>query len=263
MHERVAVILLCCVLVLGGAMTWWLELRPPLEVDVSPLRSLPARLDDWTSVEVDLDDRVARELAADFNIQRAYQHPTGQLVWLYLGYYSTERGGRPEHTPRGCYTGAGWELLDTRVLRVGGGRVQEFVMQRDGEHRLVHFWFRSHRQGGLAGGIDFGLDRVIGKLTTGRADGALIRISTPMRGPDEAGAARARLASFRSRLVPQIAERWPTERTSDAAARSSALGARGGAERRDAGGVEERKGHHLRGADGHLRDGRASRGVGA
>jgi len=212
MSERLALFLLCAALVVGGGLAWWLQLQPPLTVDVTPLRTLPPSIDDWTSVDLEVDDRVADELAADFNIQRAYRHPTGQLIWLYVGYYSTERGGRPEHTPRGCYTGAGWELVETRVLDVAGGHVQEFLVQRAGEHRLVHFWFRSHRRGGLTGGVDLGIDRVIGKLTTGRADGALIRISTPLRDREEAAAARSRLASFRGGLVPQLESRWPIER---------------------------------------------------
>ncbi len=216
MSERVALILLCAALVAGGGFAWWMRLQPPLEVDVTPLASLPRQVDAWDSIELEVDDRVADELDADFNVQRAYRHPTGQLIWLYVGYYSTERGGRPEHTPRGCYTGAGWELLETRVLPVADGSIREFLVERGGEHRLVHFWFRSHRRGGLTGGVDLGVDRVIGKLTTGRADGALIRISTPIASRADAAAARSRLASFRSGLVGQIERRWPVERASTA-----------------------------------------------
>jgi len=258
MNERIAVSLLCAVLVVGGGLAWWLELRPPLAADVSPLATLPARLDGWTAIDLAFDDRVADELAADFNIQRAYQHPTGQLIWLYVGYYSTERGGRPEHTPRGCYTGAGWELLEARVLDVPDGRIQEFLVRRSGEHRLVHFWFRSHRRGGMTGGVDLGLDRVIGKLTTGRADGALVRISTPVRSRDEAMAARSRLASFRGGLVPQLETRWPEERPTATVADTSramdrATGSAAGArERTRFAGVEPRNTHHLEGDAGHL-----------
>lgn len=258
MNERIAVSLLCAVLVLGGAVAWWLELRPPLTADVSPLETLPNRLDDWTAIDLAFDDRVADALAADFNVQRAYRHPTGQLIWLYVGYYSTERGGRPEHTPRGCYTGAGWELLETRVLDVPDGRIQEFLVRRSGEHRLVHFWFRSHRRGGMTGGADLGLDRLISKLTTGRADGALIRISTPIRNEDDAMVARSRLAAFRGGLVPQLETRWPEERTAATVADTSRAmdrateSAAGVWERTRFAGVEWRNAHHLNGDAGHL-----------
>lgn len=211
MSERISLVALCVALVAGGAFAWWLRLQPPLAVDVSPLESLPLHLDGWRSIDLEVDDRVADELAADFNIQRAYRHPTGHLIWLYVGYYSTERGGRPEHTPRGCYTGAGWEILESDVLDVPDGRIREFVVRRGGEHRLVHFWFRSHRRGGMTGGIDLGLDRVVGRLTTGRADGGLVRISTPLERREDAPAARSRLSTFRDGLVGQLARHWPGE----------------------------------------------------
>jgi hypothetical protein len=50
----------------------------------------------------------------------------------------------------------------------------------------------------------------VGRLTRGRADGALIRISTPLSGDDEISA-RGRLLGFAAALDPLIAERWPTE----------------------------------------------------
>jgi EpsI family protein len=156
---------------------------------------------------------VEDELRADINLQRLYVHPTGNAVWLYVGYYGTARGGRPEHTPRGCYTGAGWGIESSRRLEVdpnGVLRVNEYVVERDGERQLVHFWYRSHRKTGLLGGMDQNLDRLVGRLLEGRADGALIRLSTPLAAGDEV-AARGRLLAFAATLDPLLAARWPDE----------------------------------------------------
>jgi len=130
-----------------------------------------------------------------------------------VGYYGTQRGGRPEHTPRGCYTGAGWSIAQGRTLDVDprtGLRVNEFLVEREGERRLVHFWFRSHRRTGMLGGLDQNLDRLWGRLLDGRADGALVRLSAPVVG-DDLVSTRGRLLAFATRLDPLLAERWPTE----------------------------------------------------
>ncbi len=165
-------------------------------------------------MEIPLEDTVEAELRADANLQRAYVHPaTGDVVWLYLGYYGTARGGRPEHTPRGCYTGAGWAIADARVVPGGAGPVNEYVVEKGGERRLVHFWYRSWRTPAMTGGIDQNLDRMVGRLLAGRADGALIRVSTPITSSVEA--ARSRLAAFERELVPEVAERWPVERAAE------------------------------------------------
>ncbi len=195
-----------------GAFAWSLQLRPAFEIDASALATLPNEIDVYHSEEIPLESTVESVLRADFNLQRSY-YGAGSLVWLYVGYYGTTRGGRPEHTPRGCYTGAGWGIESARTLRVvpnGELKVNEYLVEKNGERRLVHFWYRSARRTSMLGGWDQNVDRLVGRLTDGRADGALIRISTPLDGSDEISA-RGRLLGFASVVDPLIAERWPTE----------------------------------------------------
>jgi len=211
--ETWTTILLCLVLGSVGSFAWWLQLRPPLQADVTALAGLPDQIAQWSSSDVSLDAAVESELRADLNLQRVYYEPTGEMLWLYIGYYGTAAGGRPEHTPRGCYVGANWGIESSRVLEPAPHpplRLNEYLVTRADERRLVHFWYRSHRSTGLLGGLDQNLDRLIGRLVDGRSDGALIRISTPLRGDDVVGA-RSRLLSFASSLDPLLADRWPAE----------------------------------------------------
>lgn len=210
--ERVGTALLVLALLGVGALGWRLQLAPPLQVDASALAALPEQIGAWRGRDIPVEATVESILRADFNLQRVYRHPTGAFVWLYIGYYGTARGGRPEHTPRGCYTGAGWEIESSRPLRVtpdGDLRVTEYRVARGGERRLVHFWYRSHRRTGMVSGLDLNVERVLGRLSEGRADGALVRISTPIR-VDET-TARARLLAFASELDPVLARHWPSE----------------------------------------------------
>jgi EpsI family protein len=195
-----------------GAVAWSIQFQPTLEIDASELATLPTQIDLYRSRDIPLASTVESILRADFNLQRAYLRGTS-VVWLYIGYYGTTRGGRPEHTPRGCYTGAGWGIAASRTLEVtpeGDLTVNEYLIEREGERRLVHFWFRSNRRTGMLGGWDQNVDRFLGRLSSGRADGALIRISTPLPDDNVVGA-RGRLMAFASQLDPLIAERWPSE----------------------------------------------------
>jgi EpsI family protein len=204
--------ILSVILLAVGGLAWSLQLQPALEIDASALATLPMRIDVYDGEDIPLESTVESVLRADFNLQRSY-YGAGSIVWFYIGYYGTTRGGRPEHTPRGCYTGAGWGIESSRTLRVapnGELRTNEYLVERDGERRLVHFWYRSVRRTGMLGGWDLNVDRFVGRLSDDRADGALIRISTPLNGDDEISA-RGRLLGFASALDPLIAERWPTE----------------------------------------------------
>lgn len=205
--------LLGAALLAVGGLAWWLQLRPALDVDASALAQLPLRVAGWTGTDVPLEAAVEKELQAQVNLQRVYRHGTGDVLWLYLGYYGTERGGRPEHTPRGCYTGAGWHIEAQQRLEAGGGsplRVNEFRVRRNADQLLVHFWYHSHRRTGMVGGLDQNLDRLLGRVLEGRADGALVRVSAPLRGDDEV-AVRSQLLSFAVELDPLLSEHWPSE----------------------------------------------------
>jgi len=212
-RDQLSTLLLSIGLLAVAALAWGLALRPTPQVDAAELASLPNEIEGWGARDLPLDSVVESALQADFNLQRAYRHPSGGLIWLYVGYYGTGRGGRPEHTPRGCYVGAGWGIEESQVLRAGPEpalSLNEYVVERDGDRRLVFFWYRSHRRTGMLGGLDQNLDRLAGRLLDGRADGALVRLSTPLR-PGEQEAARSRLLSFALALDPLLEERWPRE----------------------------------------------------
>ncbi len=199
-------------LLLVGVVAWRIQLAAPLEVDVAPLEELPRRIDDWHSFDLAIDDAVEAELRADLNLQRAYRRFAGEHVWLYIGYYGTERGGRPEHTPRNCYVSADWGIEQARVVEIDGAlRVNEYLIERRGEQRLVQFWYRSHRRSGLLGGFDQSLDRLLGRLLHDRADGALVRVSMPVD-EESLPLARRQLLRFSASLDGLLEQHWPLER---------------------------------------------------
>ncbi len=76
-----------------GGFAWSLQLQPALEIDTSALATLPIRIDVYDGRDIPLESTVESVLHADFNLQRAY-YGAGSLVWLYVGYYGTARGGR-------------------------------------------------------------------------------------------------------------------------------------------------------------------------
>jgi EpsI family protein len=212
--ERLAVAGLLLAMGMVGATAWWLQLRPPLHADYAPLSTLPMTLGSWSGETVPLDSGVERMLDADFNLHRAYRSPErDQVIWLYVGYYGTRRGGRPEHLPSECYPSAGWTIEHDRTLAIDSERdfqATEYVVSQRGRRRLVHFWYRSSRRTGMVDELNLRLDHLSGRLRGGRADGALVRLSTPVAAGREAEA-RARLVAFARELEPLLAERWPRE----------------------------------------------------
>jgi EpsI family protein len=213
-REQRWLIVLMVALLVAAAISWRLYLRPDLAVDFAQLDALPHQLDDWRGYDIPVEDGVAKMLAADYNLQRVYITRAEDLVWLYVGYYGTLRGGRPEHTPWVCYPSNGWEILQQGIVPVDsrdGRRANEILVEQDGKRRLVHFWYRSHRRSGMLGAFEQALDRLLGRLVEGRADGALVRLSTPLEAGIDIAMARTRLVSFGRTVEPIITARWPSE----------------------------------------------------
>jgi EpsI family protein len=204
------------ILVVAGYAVWWMHFRMPVELDPSSINRIALTLGRWQGEEIPLADGVENMLRADSQLQRRYMSSDADLVWLYVGYYGTERGGRPEHTPWVCYPSAGWVILSAIELSPGsdssegsGGSLNELVVQQGGARRLVHFWYQTHRTKSIATDTGLTLDHVLGRLSpSGRADGALVRLSTPI---DRAGIepARQRLRSFATALESNLRENWP------------------------------------------------------
>lgn len=217
--ERVQTTLLLLLMLAVGAGAWWLQWRPAPRVDPGPLAALPLEVGPWQGRDIPLEDAVERILQADHHVQRVYaRENSGEIVWLYIGYYGTHRGGRPEHTPEVCYPSAGWSVEARESPGLGArdddGSVMLLVAQ-DGRRRLVEYWYRSPLAARRAHRLDLSLDQLRGRLRGGRADGALVRLSTPVVAGGEAAAA-ARLADLGRRLDPLLEKHWPVERPADA-----------------------------------------------
>ena len=212
--DRVATRGLVAAMFAVAAVTWWFQLRPALEFDASRLGELPLQLGAWGGEPVPLESTVERMLRADLNVQRTYRSESvPELIWMYVGYYGTRRGGRPEHTPDVCYPSAGWRIVSSEVWAGAADpdlRANELVVERRGRRRLVHYWYRSARTPVLLGLLPVSVDQLSGRLSSGRADGALVTLSTPLA-DGSLDRARERLLDLRRPLEVELASRWPIE----------------------------------------------------
>ncbi len=221
LSARTEGILLVAVLLLSGALSWWLTLRPIVETDPTRFDALPSSLNGFQAVELEIDESVSKMLAADHNVQRAYLHPQRFVVFVYVGYYGTRRGGTPEHTPDVCYPAQGWEIVASRTHSVGGAEgfdVREFVVEKDGEQRLVHYWYRTTFATGITSVPGLRLQHFWGRLTGNRGDGALIRLSTQIHEGGLDGA-RSRLYGLDLALEEALETVWNSAESEIAALR--------------------------------------------
>ena len=167
------------------------ELRWRLHGHPVPPRSdfaaFPSHVADWSGRDLpDLSAGVKRTLGADNYLLREYRHDvTGAQLDLLVVYYRSQRSGDALHSPKNCLPGAGWEPIASEVILMSDAavphssfKVDHYVIAKDGVEQDVLYWYQAHGRrfaSEYVGKIYLAWDGI----TSGRTDGALIRINAP------------------------------------------------------------------------------------
>ena len=176
------------------------------------LSTFPDSLGDWQGREVTpLETEVLSLLRVSDYLVRRYEDPVGRSVWLYIGYWNTQRKGAQPHSPRNCLPGSGWEPLEASRLWIPGRSrpalaVNRFVVQKDSAQQVVLYWYLAQGRP-VSGEIEARVETVSNAILRNRTDGALVRVSSPVYGSvDETTAV---LTEYVQRLSPLLAEYLP------------------------------------------------------
>jgi exosortase D (VPLPA-CTERM-specific) len=188
-----------------------LATRPQVIPERPPLLAYPMTLDGRTAEPSFLDTATADTLGADdYLLLDFHAGDDAPPVNLWVAYYDALLHGPYIHSPTTCLPGAGWEYVElsprpTELVDFSG---RPLVVNRGvivkGEQRIViYFWMEL--RGRAVHDLQYvKLFNLRDSLLTGRSDGALVRLYTPLR-PDEVPAdADARLADFLESAYPHL-----------------------------------------------------------
>jgi EpsI family protein len=142
----------------------------------------------WQGREASVFDvETLNSLRAKDYLLRRFVDPTGRSLWLYIGYWDTQRKGAQIHSPKNCLPGSGWEPLEAGRVAVplrhpyAPITVNRYVIQKDKRLEVVLYWYDAQGQA-IAGEIPAKIQTVKSAIFRNRTDGALIRVSSPVYG---------------------------------------------------------------------------------
>jgi EpsI family protein len=186
------------------------ELAPP----VAPLTSVPSQIGEWRFAEdFRLDAEIQRILHPDDYIIRTYSAPTGASLSLLVAYFRTQTTGQGPHSPQNCLPGQGWaiqkrEVASIQVPATGESiLVNRYSVFKDNDRSVVLYWYHGPSRV-IANEYRARLQLVLDSLRYRRSDTALVRITVPVIGDDEAAAER-RAVSFAQALHPLLRRHIP------------------------------------------------------
>lgn len=198
-----AAMITSAVLMIGIAFSWQ-SLAPQrgnVAIERETFTTFPRQLGAW---EQDgraerLDAGIAAVLAADDYHSVNFKHPGAAAdVGLFMAWYADQSQGGV-HSPEICLPGGGWEIAwlerSDMTERLGWEtpfHINRAIIQKGQTRMMVYYWFD---QKGRKIAWDFSAKYwlMIDGIATGRTDGALVRLTTPIL-PNETDAdADARL----------------------------------------------------------------------
>jgi EpsI family protein len=189
-------------LVFASSAIAWQAIPPrPLSIVHRDQFSLfPNKLGNWTvAARQRLSPDIEQVLRADDYLAVTLVRPqTSQPVDLFIAWYKDQMKGGT-HSPTVCLPGAGWEISSLHEVQVSKklGKSAPFVLNRaiiqKGLDRMVVYYWYEQQGTRVASSYYSRFLLAWSKMATGRSDGALVRLITPIAQNESSATADARL----------------------------------------------------------------------
>ncbi len=171
-----------------------------------PLASFPTALGALQSHDAPLENWQVQAVQVDDYLSRVYRGSGGPLLYLYIGYYKSQRAGQTVHTPTNCLPGSGWQAVTASYLKLSLpngqlGDVNSYVVEKGLNRQVVLYWYQAHGRI-LANEYRAKFYTILDAIKLNRTDATLVRISTPIL--DDEVMARERAVAFAQQTLVQL-----------------------------------------------------------
>lgn len=181
---------------------------PPITL-LQDFKYFPMQLGTFQGRHVPLDDVFLKKFPFKDYLNAEYTNPGHGGISLWIAYNEYQKWGEATfHSPYGCYTGVGWQIVDSTTLNISGKYpVNRILMKRGDDQIIVFYW---HLRGGRWVIGDYSNKFAMAKsiLLNRRSDGAVFLLSTSVIGKD-VESAQNYLISFAELLIPLLPQFIP------------------------------------------------------
>lgn len=201
------------VLVTVLSVAWYsIPKREAITIDRDPFVLFPSQVGDWSAgPQFTLDPAIERVLRAhDYLSLNLFKPSEEEHVELFIAWYENQLQGGV-HSPEFCLPGAGWEIARLEQIE-SSLPVAEFgepfelnraVIQKGVNRMLVYYWYEQQGER-TASMFTAKLQLMTGKLSNGRNDSAIVRLTTAMQQGESIADAEARLQDSMKGVVPKL-----------------------------------------------------------
>jgi len=201
------------ILMVGVSVVWQtMPERNHVTVSRDTYALFPRQLGDWRQdgAPRQLSASVEASLAADDYRSANFIHPDhGATVEFFSAWYASQ-SQNGVHSPEVCLPGSGWEIawlersdLTAEMQSDTPFNINRVIIQRGENRMMVYYWFEQKGRK-IAWDMAAKYWLLHDGVRTGRTDGALVRLTTPIQTNESDSAADARLRDFLKQVAPVL-----------------------------------------------------------
>ena len=210
--------ILAALLMVGASLGWQaVPDRSANSIERASFALFPRQLGDWhqEGAARTLAARVEGVLGADdyHSITLAKPGSASTVEFFSAWYADQSQGG--VHSPEICLPGGGWEIawlertdLTTEMRWESSFIINRAIIQKGETRMMVYYWF-DQKGRKIAWDMAAKYWLMIDGIRTGRTDGALVRLTTPIRRDETEAMAEARLKDILKLSVPILSKFIP------------------------------------------------------
>ena len=207
-------------LVIGASVAW--QAVPERGTVTTPRDNFalfPRELGDWrqTGPARRLDPGVELVLAADDYRSVTFARPGDEASVAFFSAWYADQSQGGVHSPEICLPGGGWEIawLERSDLTQEMEWDQPFMVNRaiiqKGETRMMVFYWFEQKGRKIAWDMAAKYQLLVDAIRTGRTDGALVRLTTPILPDETDAAAEARLMDMLRTVTGELPRFIPVD----------------------------------------------------
>ncbi|HUJ16765.1 MAG TPA: VPLPA-CTERM-specific exosortase XrtD [Nitrospirota bacterium] len=196
------------VLLLTAGLSHAIEFRQHVAIG-KPLSQFPLQVGEWKGARENMEQQFRDALMFSDYIIANFTDPQSKSINFYVAYYQDQRKGEAIHSPETCLPMGGWTFIEEgdAAVSLADGKsslpVNRAFIEKTGVRELAYYWF-PQRGRTLTKLYQLKLYAFWDSLTKQRADGALVRVITPVYPSERLEDAENRLQSFTREIVPVL-----------------------------------------------------------
>ena len=207
------ILLVSLVIVIGGAASGYLRYAEAIPDNGPLFGEIPMEAAGFYGEEHRFSDESYEILQADTSTLRLYTNDEGTAVWMFIGYFDSQKYGSQIHSPKHCLPGSGWKIaeiepFDLNVGGLGAKRVNRLIIADRDRLNLMFYWYET-RGGTIRNEFGLKWDLMMNSLRLRPTDAAIVRINLPLRGYHDIAAGTERALGFLNEYLPAIENSLP------------------------------------------------------